>query len=188
MNVYKIKSDFENYWSFNIDSTELFQKMPTFSAKFKTKPRLEEWNKPDGHFYPSDNHKSNKVALPDVTTWLLGNLVLNEAAYEKIGKELSALGEFLPVNADGTSYFIFNVLNVIPDELIDRGNTKTTMQFGVPMGLESLGFIDSQIGDQLLFKTTADNLAGLYCTERFSTLLRNNDLRGLVLDKNLVSN
>jgi hypothetical protein len=53
-----------------------------------------------------------------VTTWALGNLVLNQQAYELLADTLVHFGEFLEARCEGIAYHIFNTLKVIPDEYI----------------------------------------------------------------------
>ncbi|MES2826301.1 MAG: DUF1629 domain-containing protein [Pseudomonadota bacterium] len=187
MNAYKLKSDYENFYSFIIENTGLFNKMPSFSAKFKAKPRLKDWVEPHGSFFQSENYRAKGVNIPDITTWLLGNLVLNENAYSLLHTHLLKLGEFLPVDSEGIKYYIFNALNIIVDEAIDQENTKSIIESGINMGLESLQFIPEKTRDQLVFKTNADKLAALYCTEKFNQLVTTNKLKGLSFETNLVS-
>lgn len=187
MSIYKLKADFENYFSFTIENAELFGKMPSFSAKFKAKPRIQDWNEPTGHFYQSENYKSSKINLPDITTWLLGNLVLNEKAYQALKPSLEHLGEFLPINGDGTKYYAFNNLHIINDAAIDQEATKPNIQSGVNMGLERLAFILQKTNKELVFKTNADNLAALYCTDNFKALIEKHGLKGLIFESNLTS-
>jgi hypothetical protein len=185
--TYKTRSDYENFYSFIIENTELFSKMPNFSAKFKAKPRLIDWVEPHGSFFQSDSYRAKGVNIPDITTWLLGNLVLNENAYSVLHTHLLKLGEFLPVGCEGIKYYIFNALNIIADEAIDQENTKSIIESGINMGLESLQFIPEKTNDLLVFKTNADKLAALYCTEKFKALVIANNLKGLCFDTNLAS-
>ena len=188
MTIYKLKSDYENFYSFMIENTELFSKMPSFSPKFKAKSRLQDWIEPQASFFQSDNYRMKGVNIPDITTWLLGNLVLNEKAYNELRVYLAKSGEFLPVNCEGIKYYIFNALNIIPDDAIDKENTKSIIESGINMGLESLEFIPAKTNGELIFKTSADKLAALYCTEKFKELITTHNLKGLKLEPNLVAN
>jgi len=179
MKAYEINSDFKNFFSFSIGNGELFCRMPTFSAKFKAKSRLSEWVKPNSEFYQSDNYTANGIHIPSITTWLLGNLVLNSYAYSKLKIELENYGEFLETNCEGNPYYIFNTLKIIPDDFIDENKTKEKIESGIYMGLEDLAFKDIDSSDYMIFKTNADKLAYLYCTEKFVDLVKTMNLTGL---------
>jgi len=187
MKIYKILNDFENYLSFTIDNGELFSKMPFFSAKFKACSRLGEWVKPNGVFYQSDNYTANNMCLPSITTWLLGNLILNEIAYINLKPFLDDYGEFLETSCEGVTYYIFNCLNILPDYLIDEDMTKEKTVSGVYMGLESLAFNNFNKNEYIVFKTNADKLSHLYCTELFVDLINENGFKGLVFSEDLSS-
>jgi len=187
MKIFKILNDFENFFSFSIENGELFSKMPAFSAKFKGKPIITEWVTPNSEFFQSDNYTSNGVHIPSITTWLLGNLVLNSNAYNKLKTELESYGEFLETNCEGIPYYIFNTLKIIPDDLIDKNKTKEKIESGIYMGLEDLAFKDIDSSDYMIFKTNADKLTYLYCTETFVNLIKTINLTGLKFSENLCS-
>lgn len=183
MKVYKIKNNFEDFFSFSVSNVELFSKMPVFTPKFKAKPRSADWVKPDVEFYQSDNYSASGVHIPDITTWLLGNLVLNGDAYKKLNSSLKGYGEFLDANCEGIDYYIFNTLNVLPDEFIDQANTVETIESGIYMGLEKLAFNEFDSDKYMLFKTTADKLVNTYCTEKYVNLVEAAGLDGLRFDE-----
>lgn len=186
--MYKLKPDYEHFYSFIIENTELFSKMPSFSPKFKAKPRLQQWVEPQAGFFQSDNYRAKGVNTPDITTWLLGNLVLNEKAFTTLKESLENLGEFLPVNCEGIQYYVFNVLHVISEDAIDQENTHSIIESDVNMGLSSLKFIGDKIINELVFKTNADKLASLYCTNTFKQLIEKHQLKGLIFETNLTAN
>ena len=187
MRIYKILSDFEKFLSFSIDNGELFSKMPDFSAKFRTDSRLNEWVKPKGSFYQSDNFIANKISIPDITTWLSGNLVLNKKAFSSLKTFIDEYGEFLEVDCEGITYYIFNCLKILPDNFIDKNQTREKIVSGIYMGLESVAFkeVDLNMDEYMLFKTNADKLSSLYCTELFVDFVNTNGFKGLLFSKDL---
>jgi hypothetical protein len=185
MKVYKIKSDFGNYYSFSIDNGELFSKMPSYTAKFKGKSRISEWVPPNTEFYKSDNYAGNGVHIPDITVWASGNLALNKKAYEILAPVMKEYGEFLEAYCEGVAYYIFNTLTVIPDEYIDEDKTSADDESGVYMGLTSLGFKAFRPDEFMLFKTTADKYANTYCTDAFAAHVKDADLKGLIFSSDL---
>lgn len=187
MKIYKINNDYENFYSFSIDNGELFSKMPAFSARFKARSRQADWVAPNAEFFQSEHYRSNGIHIPDITTWLLGNLVLNQRAYDGLQKPLHRLGEFLESRCEGNPYYIFNTLQVLPDEYVDDQNTRAAETSGVYLGLESLAFHDFDPSEFPLFKTTADNLAYSYCTADFAELIDHEGFEGLNLSEDLTS-
>ena len=186
MKVYKLDHDFENFFTFSIENGELFSKMPTFSAKFKARSRISDWVTPNSEFFQSENYKSSGIHIPDITTWLLGNIVLNKKAYNLLHEQMSSFGEFLEARCEGNEYYIFNTLKVLPDEYIDQDNTTQNIVSGIPMGLESLSFKDLDNNEFMLFKTSADKLTYTYCTENFVKLINESGLMGIIFDEKLV--
>lgn len=187
MTVYKINADYDQYLSFTVKNTELYSKMPEYSARFSAKSRLEKWIKPEAMFYSSQNFCGNPDALADITLWCSGNLVLNVRAYMVLQQALCRVGEFLPVSCAGVNYHIFNILNVIPDAIVDKENTKECYEGKVYMGLTSLAFHTSELAEHLIFKTNADKRVSAYCTDAFKQLIDRHKLKGLRFETNLLA-
>jgi hypothetical protein len=185
MNVFKLESDFENFFSFMIESGELYSKMPGYSQKFNATPRIHEWVVPNAQFYQSDNYIREGVHIPDITMWPPGDIILNENALKELTPILEDSGEFLEVKIEGVFYYIFNVLKVIPNDYIDPEKTKENFVSGIITGLESLGFKDFDPIEFPVFKTTADKLANTYCSDVFYSLVLNAKLNGIIFNKHL---
>jgi hypothetical protein len=175
MKIYKLTDDYENYYTFTIKGVELYSKMPSYSPRFDATARLSEWVTPDGSFYASANYTNNKVAIPDITTWVTGNLILNSAAYKILADKLNRSGEFLPVTIEGIDYYIFNTLKVIAD--------KNTSKDQPNKGLESVSFPANELEGIYVFKVTSDNVLHTYCTESFKQLVFDNNLNGLLFNE-----
>ncbi len=185
MNVFKLESDFENFFSFMIEGGELYSKMPSYSQKFKAKSRLHEWVIPNAEFYQSDNYTRKGVHIPDITMWSPGNIILNEKAHKELVPVLKDFGEFLETRCEDIPYYIFNVLSVIPDEYLDSEKTSENIVSGVYTGLDSLGFKDFDSQEFTVFKTSADKLANTYCTDVFHSLVQAANLKGIIFNSNL---
>ncbi|MGI9282114.1 MAG: hypothetical protein ACR2PX_21130 [Endozoicomonas sp.] len=181
MSFFRITNDFENYWSFNISNVELFSKMPTYDPRFKAQSRLSDWVQPDAEFYPSENYSGNSDApkIPDITTWLYGNLILNEKAFQCLENDLAPYGEFLPVNCEGKRYFAFNTLYLIDDNAINQELSEQDIQDGIYMGVKKLGFIESAISSSI-FKTSFDRTLYSYCSNKFIKKVQGSNLQGLI--------
>lgn len=172
MNTYKILNDFENYFSFTIKGVELYSKMPEYSPRFDATSRKDDWVTPDASFYQSDNYKNPKTAIPDITTWVTGNLVLNQKAYDVLAGKLAISGEFLKVLVGGVEYYIFNTLKVIEDEFINKDKAEEMVE---------------GLSDAVVFKSPTDHVLYTYCTQEFIDILKDNNLKGLLFEEVIVS-
>jgi len=180
--THKLTDDYENFYTFTIKGVELYSKMPDYSPRFEAKSRVDEWVTPNASFYATANYTNEKVSIPDITTWVTGNLVLNTKAYDLLFDKLKGAGEFLPVSIEGIDYYIFNTLNVIDDSCINKDNAQEVIGGGVNVGLENISFNTDGLGNELVFKfkSTSDHVLHTYCTENFKQLLADNDLKGLL--------
>lgn len=183
MKAYKIKHDWENYYSLIIKNAELGSKMPTYSPRFDAKPRAKEWVKPNASFYASSNYAHEKAYLPDITTWLTGNLVFNEKSYALLSDRLQISGEILPISIEGMDYYVLNTLKVIEDQLVNTEKAVNVNELGVDLGLANIAFYDDDLDGALLFKSNIDKLVSTYCTQEFKDLLVTNGLKGLIFEE-----
>lgn len=186
MKTYKITNDFENFYTFTIKGVELYTKMPSYSPRFDASTRLDEWVVPDASFYATANYLNDKVSVPDITTWLSGNIVINKNVYELLNDKLKQSGEFLPVKVEGIDYYIFNTLKVIQDEYINTSKAIEVVDLGVDVGLENIGFSTEGLDGAFLFKSSTDHCLYSYCTEDFKILLQNHNLNGLLFEEIII--
>ncbi len=177
MSVYRIKNDFENFFTFTVKNAELGLKMPNYSPKFLAKSRIGDWVKPNASFYASANYQSEKVLIPDLTTWNAGLLVLNTKSYGLLKEVLSLSGEFLEVSVEGIEYFIFNTLKTIDEDKQDYSNAMEDPNlYGSKLGVK----IDESAFDGVhILKTSIDNCLHMYCTDSFKKLVKEKGLMGL---------
>ncbi len=183
MTVYKISQAPEEYMSFSISAEELTQKMGgRFKARFNGKPQLENWTQPNAYFYSDEGC----TKIPDITCWAIGNLVLNQKAFDILGDTIAQYGEFLPTNCEGIPYYIYNSLSIIDDSAVDASKSEQDIDLGVFMGVKSLGFHDDKASEHILFKTNFDKKVSLFCNDRFKNLIMENSLHGLSFETELV--
>lgn len=180
MSVYKIDYDYEGFYSFIIKNTELGTKMPKYSPRFRAKPRLQDWVAPEASFYASDNYGGEGEQLPDITTWLTGNLVFNQKSYDFFVDLLSNSGEFLPTLVKGEKAYIYNTLKIIDDSAIDTKKAIDVIDSGVYRGKENIYFDESLLNDSIVFKTNNDHLLNSYCVDEFVRIYSDNGLKGLI--------
>ncbi|WP_445362956.1 hypothetical protein ACJJIQ_21105 [Microbulbifer sp. ANSA003] len=176
---YLVDSDFEKYYSLALDVSDLAEKMPSYSQRFRAKPRLDKWIAPKAHFYASDNYTGKEESIPDITTWALGNIVLSPRAFSALKDILNSSGEFLPLLIGDETYYMFNTLYVISEEYVDSTNTIEVVNSGVHMGQDSVKFIDSELEGQCIFKSYTNKLTFSFVTEEFKTAYEANSFTGL---------
>jgi len=181
--IYKLDSDFKNSYSLLPDINDLATKMPSYSQRFRAKPRLEGWVAPIISFYASENYEGQGEQLPDVTMWALGNLVLSPKAYRVFKDLLAPSGEFLPLLLGDDIYYMFNTLFVIPEEGIDRSQELEIIDSGVHMGQDNIQFDEAMLDGRCIFKTPTNKLTFSYATEAFKRLYTENDFSGLTFEK-----
>lgn len=192
MSIYRIRADYENFLNFRLTPDELQSKMGEDYLYFvNRKPQAQpDWVKPDATF-ELDTQTPSANALPDISYWTLVHPVLNQKAYDVLSRHLEGYGEFLPVSVEGKPYYIFNVLNVLDETVIDLDeseqkfeNMADTKMFD---GLEKLSFKEDKLKDTLLFKTEYDTYLKVYCGDKFKSLVEDADLTGLVFKTDLAA-
>jgi hypothetical protein len=186
MKTYKLTDDYENFYTFTIKGVELYSKMPGYSPKFNSVPRRDEWVTPNASFYATANYLNKKVAIPDLTTWVMGNLVLNSKAYEILSEVLKTLGEFLPVSVEGIDYYIFNTLKVIDDRYINKDKAREVVDGGINAGVENISFDTDGLDGAYLFKSKTDRVLHTYCNDNFKQLILDKDIKGLLFNEMII--
>ncbi len=184
---YKIQGNYKACYLLTPDLNDLATKMPSYSQRFRAKPRLESWIAPKFSFFASENYEGETEQLPDISIWALGNLVLSPTAYEVLKDILTPSGEFLPLIIGDDTYYMFNTLFVIPEEGIDRSHEVEVVDSGVHMGQESILFNEAALAGRSVFKTPTDKLRASYCTDTFKALYEKHGFKGLVFEEVIVS-
>lgn len=179
--IYQLHKDFENSYSLLIEGTELYSKMPAYSPRFFATSRADGWVKPNGSFYKSENFKGAENALPNITLFATGVLLLDGGAYEALAPGLAPSVEFLLVSINGVDHHLLNPLYVIPDEAVNSDSAVEQVDSGVHLGQSNVSFDESFLDARgiMVFKTKADKLVHSYCTQRFKSRYETLGLRGL---------
>lgn len=181
--IYKIEYDFVNTYLFTPDISDLATKMPSYSQRYRAKPRLDSWVAPKASFFASENYEGDGENLPDVTTWALGNIVLSPKAYLVFKDLIAPAGEFLPLIVGDDTYYMFNTLFVIPEEGIDRSQAVDVVNTGVHMGQDRVLFREEFLAGSHVFKSPTNKLVFSFVTESFKRLYDENHFCGLTFEK-----
>lgn len=180
--MYKIECDFVNTYLFTPDISDLATKMPSYSQRYRAKPRLANWVAPKASFFASENYEGNGERIPDVTTWALGNIVLSPKAYLVFKNLMAPAGEFLPLIVGSDTCYMFNTLFVIPEEGIDRSQAIEVVNTGVHMGQDRVLFREEYLAGHHVFKSPTNKLVFSFVTEDFKRLYDENQCSGLVFE------
>ena len=89
-------------------------------------------------------------------------------------------GEFLPVDVEGETYYIFNCF-VFGEEQ----TAKFDYYDGKPIDLVELTFTQAT-AENLLFKSKSQNCVTIFCNESFKNIIHEFGLKGVEFDENLL--
>jgi len=192
MSIYRIHPDYDNFLRFTLHPYELQAKMgEDFLYMINRDPQAQpDWVKPDATFWLDDQeHSADK--LPDISYWTTSHPVFNQKAYDALASHLGSYGEFLPVSVDGNSYYIFNVLNVLNESVINLDMSERKFEtmdgFAMQTGLHKLQFIEDKLDDTLVFKIEYDTYLKVYCNDEFKRLVEDAGLTGILFKLDLAS-
>ena len=192
MAIYRLHTDHENFLYFDCTPYELRAKMGRDFRYFinRTPKAQTNWIKPNAVFR-QDNQSPKATNLPDISSWVGSHPVFNQKAYYALAKPLKNYGEFLPVNVEGNTYYIFNILNVLDESFIDLDKSEQEFETidGETMrtGLHKLQFKENLLNDTLVFKTAYDDYINVFCNDKFKQLVEEADLKGIIFKLDLAS-
>lgn len=192
MSIYRIREDHDNFLMFNLTPDELRSKMGRRFRYFinRTPKAQPDWVKPDATF-KKDTQIKGADKLPDISYWTTSHMVLNQKAYDVLSSNLEAYGEFLPVNVEGNSYYVFNTLKLVDESFINsdmsereyEGDGELKMQ----VGLHKLKFKEDLLKDTLVFKTEYDTYLNIFCGDEFKNMIEMAGLTGVLFKEDLAS-
>lgn len=181
---YRIQPDLETYMRFQLDNFDFLDKLgDEFELSDFGKPLQHAWRPVKGKFFPGVAART----LPDISTWQTDMLILNQKAYDALKDVLQPFGELLPVEVESDTYYLFNVLKRLPDEVIDEDKSEYEYYEEEPVGFRVLNFNEKEIPEEnMLFCLQKDFAYNIYCDNRFQQLLKDNGLVGLYLNTTLI--
>jgi hypothetical protein len=179
--LYRLIDDYDQYMTFFIEPKELRAKMgDDIKIYMGAAPDryLDYWVKPDVTFYREDEYPQ-AFAIPDLTLW--GEfLVLNGKAYDTLSSKLGSYGEFLPVNCEGITYYLLNVLTFAEDHnALNKAESEYYEMDGLRTGLKKITFKEEQLEGVLLFRAEYEGYGRIFCSSEFKQLVEALKLKGL---------
>ncbi|AQT59212.1 hypothetical protein [Cellvibrio sp. PSBB023] len=182
--IYKLRADRENYLNFYLDSYAIEKIIGDFFLLYEDH-WADFWKKVPGTF-TDDSDSNNVVKVPDITVWATQNcLALNQNAYDKLKQHLAEFGELLPIECEGTPYWLFHSTNKTGMEHVDLNQSARQVDEVDYVEMQALVFKEDSLKDQLVFQTEFSNHRNMYCTEEFKTLVDSNGLKGLYFSRDL---
>ena len=182
--IYKLRADRANYLNCYIDSYTIEKTIGDFFLLHED-TWADFWKSVPCKFVDdSDAHTAIKV--PDITVWETENsLVLNQNAYDKLKQHLAKVGELLPIECEGTPYWLFHSTNKTGMKHVDLNQSARQVDEVDYVEMQALVFKEDSLKDQLVFQTEFSNYRNMYCTEEFKTLVESNGLKGLYFSTDL---
>ncbi len=186
--IYRITEDMEQYMRFHIESMELYAKMGddiTINLGGSRERYASIWNTPNCHFYTNESDFPDAIKVPDITLWTT-RLLLNEKALDILRAPLQEICEFLPVNCEGNTYHIANILCIAEDRhALDIEHSRYHEIDGYKMDLECIAFREERLNGVPLFKSEYDACNRIFCTEKFRDLIDTHQLKGILFRTDL---
>ncbi|MGD9000107.1 MAG: hypothetical protein PVF75_06810 [Granulosicoccaceae bacterium] len=182
---YRIQPEQAGYMHFELDAYDFLDKLgEELELSDFGKPVQYAWKPVKGKFIPKS---SGATIIPDISTWQTDLLILNQKAYDGLKDILEPYGELLPVEIGPDTYYLFNVLERLPDDVIDNENSEYEYYEEEAVGFRVLKFDENNIPqDKLLFCLHNDFAYNIYCDERLKNMINEKGLCGLYFNTILI--
>ena len=184
--IFAIRKDLPDYQVLDLELTDITRHLPDDAdldsvldfSELNT-PLAPLWKTPETRYI---NTNKNHALRPDISCWIDATLVLSPKAYRLFKDSLQNEGEFLPVEIDNETYYIYNCFSwgEVNSEASHFNNEE-----GMRAGLKYLEFKPSA-SERLVFKAKEEGGLTLFCSERFKHLTESFQLHGIIFDPNLI--
>lgn len=114
----------------------------------------------------------NDCKRPNISLWMDGVLLFSPTAKVYAAGFLEGLGEFLPINIERETWFLFNCLTIVNP--IGYGDDSGSIQFN-----------QEAVSDKHIFKSMINRQLLLFCTEKFAKYLSEYEFKGVSLEHNI---
>lgn len=188
-NIYLIENDGYDFKWLRLETHDIIDLMPEeYSLKQIHRFSLhnlslgEYWKDVSTTFKPNFDRIDDPI--PDVSLWLgHASLVLSEKAFDTLGDLLKDFGEFLPIDCNGTTFYIFNC-RVLANA--DESKSKQVIFNGEVVGIEKIVFDESETIGKLIFKSKYNSCVNLFCGDAVKNAVEKHALKGIVFSSDLV--
>lgn len=187
MKTYKILPDYEGYCAFTLPMKDVLltlgRQIPATKLMHFYKHNLalkDAWTSISASFEPVEGITED-VAIPDITVWVPGTLVLSKQALEAL-PDLANHGELLPVKTPSGHHWILNCLTRVD---ADAQYSKHISEAGQVLDVQSLQFKNEEAMRAGLFKSPFDEYRNLFCSEQWMNSIQTAKLSGLIFSSKL---
>lgn len=184
-NMYKIQNDESEFLRLNLDPMYVFDELELSEDLFydcmilgRSNTSFQEIWKEISCELEKLPASPNAVKVPDISLWDEVCLILSEKANTALKKMLNSYGEFLPLDVQGTKFFLFHPLEVVD---VNEAETEYELDDGLVVGVEKLFFDKKQSKEKVLFKAYPEHgFGGLFCTKEFRDIYEEYNFSGLI--------
>ncbi len=166
---------------FTLDDYEIMSKMgDDFQIDSFGQSMKNFWKTPNAQFLTSDD---GPIKIPNISNWIPRALVFDEKAHNLLLEHLEDYGEMLGINIDSNKYYMFNLMRMTDNSTIDYDKSQKAIFQGEQVGIKRLVFKNDLIDDDLLlFTTSYDRGANIFCGDKFKNLVEELELTGITFD------
>ena len=191
MGIYSLHANVEHYLTFNLPVRDLLHAL---KGKFPPKQILhfykhnlslsDGWPAVQASFVGIDSVTS-RPALPDITTWLPGTMILSPHAKQLLEGVLSEC-QWLPVDTKDGEYWIAYSRSVIT---ADENLSENIVNSGEIIDAGNLKFPDrlNESTQATLFKSDSDGYRQTFGNDLLKSTVEAGDLKGITFSTDLVS-
>ena len=175
MNIFAIRRDGYHYQELDLEIDDFIANMPenidygtVHDFSIENIALAQYWKPLRTGF---SEIKGEKNLIPDVANWIGATLLLSPKANRYLNELLSPFGEFLPVQIENDTFYIFNCLTIADGNLLNG----------------KFSFNEESIENKIIFKTPQQQCIDIYCTEQLKSAIETFELQGVIFDSNLNS-
>lgn len=185
MTLYSIYADKENYRTIEFDRDQMFDdfgSLPNhFNVNYAPRAFSSCLKRPLEINFQCENTEFHGELMPDISEHY-GRLFLSQKAYQALNGLLENDGEFLPVNYEEGSAYIFNPLSVA--ESVDGLDEKLSIkdEFGQR---QNVAFHEERVKGFMIFKTEFDSFINAYVKDAVRDAIEAANLKGVYFTPDL---
>jgi len=186
MTVHRILND-DSYYTFVIPTREVLDKLGRehpFHIDRSPVPYSDVWKEPLFLDFGGEEGETKHEVVPDLAM-RNGRLFFNEKAYALLGADLQKDGEFLPVNYEGGTGYIFNPLTIAEKFWAVDDRITTYNEYGE---VQNLGLFEEKLpAGTMVFRCEATKYAGVFCTDQMKEAVEDAGLVGIFFHPDLAN-
>jgi len=185
MTLYSIYADAKKYRTIGYDSEQMFDSFGSlynhFNVNYSPRPFLKHLNSPLKVNFSREASAFSGDEIPDISEHY-GRLFLSPKAYDVVKDLIKNDGEFLPVEYEKGSAYIFNTLSVA--ESVNGINKQLSIKNEYDEHL-NIAFHQDETKNFMIFKTSFDGYINAFIQEELKQAIEEAELKGVYFTSNL---